>query len=414
MVMAQADQDFLRALGRALLALASAALALLLLVMAYYSVQVPEGANTSHSKTIAGKELSTVMGTTVISGNALEVTELKNHDDKQHVLATVRTTLRADNYPFLSYQIRGWHTGMRINFIWRTAENPRGLSTVPLNRNLAGTSTFNLAGQDNWNGKITEVGLHLVGELRDVPLEISELKLEPHGWQNTVAAIWSEWTAFRGWRGTSINFLQGTPGPAGSATLSPTLATALWCGLSLLLLYVFGAIRRSHKLISYGTTILVPWIALDLLWQNELSTQLKETRHLFSGKSMHEKHQADRDSHIYSYAKRLKEEVLPDAVSRIFILHDSEGHNYDRLKVQYYLLPHNIYNYGRIPPGKAVEPGDFVLLLGDTPDLTYRKDRGQLVWGKHKSLKVVPVDSDRRGQLYKVVPAAAAATAPGG
>ena len=408
------DSEILRTLGGALLALATSALLLVLLIVAYTHMQVPQGANTTHSKAIALDTLVARMGTTGMKGDALEVTALDTLNNNQHALVSLKTSLRAENYPFLTYNIEGWHAGMRVNVIWRSARNPRGLSTAILNRNLDGAAYFNLAGQDNWKGTITEVGLHLQGELRDEPIEIDRLTLEPHGWRNTLSTIWSEWTAFRGWTGKSINFLNGTPGPPGSAILSPTLAMALWAGLSLALLFAFGVFRRRHTLVSYAAAALIPWIALDLLWQSELDTQLQETRYLFGGKSMHERHLADRDSQIYSYTKRLKEEVLPSTPARLFILHDSDDHNYDRLKTQYYLLPHNIYNYGRLPPGKSVKPGDFVLLLGDIPGLKYREDRNQLVWGRGKSLSVSQLDTDSRGRLFKAVPARSANKDRGG
>ena len=399
------DGEFLRTLGGALLALATSALLLVLLIIAYAHMQVPQGANTTHSKAIALDTFTTRMGATGIKGDSLEVTALDNLNNNQHALVTLKTSLRAENYPVLAYHIKGWHAGMRVNFIWRSATNPRGLSTAILNRNLGGAAYFNLAGQDNWQGAITEVGLHLQGELRDKPLVIDSLTLEPHGWRNTLSTIWSEWTAFRGWTGKSINFLNGTPGPPGSAILSPTLAMALWAGLSLALLFGFGVFRRSHQLLSYGLAIILPWIALDLLWQNELDTQLHETRYLFGGKSMHERHLADRDSQIYTYTKRLKEQVLPSAPARLFILHDSEGHNYDRLKVQYYLLPHNIYNFGRVPPIPGVTSGDYILVLGDIADLEFQERSGRLIWGEGNWLGVRRADQDSIGNLYKVMPA---------
>ena len=88
---------------------------------------------------------------------------------------------------------------------------------------------------------------------------------------------------------------------------------------------------------------------------------------LFSGKTMHERHLADEDSEFYSYAKRLKAEVLPAKPSRIFILHESLEHDYERLKTQFYLLPHNIYNYGRFPQKEQPQCRRFYSHSGNCP-----------------------------------------------
>ena len=47
-------------------------------------------------------------------------------------------------------------------------------------------------------------------------------------------------------------------------------------------------------------------MAVDQLWQLELGTQLQETRLCFRWQTTHQKHLADLDGQIYSYAKRRK------------------------------------------------------------------------------------------------------------
>ncbi len=394
------DTEFVRSLGRSLLALAASALVLFLIFLAVTAAQTPEGANSSYSKVISGKQLKTVMGTTTMKGDALEITALKPYKEAQRAIVVSRTTFNAGNYPFLKYQIKGQHPGVKVYLIWRTAANPRVMSSARLHWNMDKPSTINLGNDINWKGTIVEVGVDVIGELRDQPLTLSPLALVAQNRRAIMSSIWSEWTAFRGWTGRSINYLQGTPG---TATLSPTIAMAAWAGIALIFLFGLGALRQDHRLSSYGAVILIPWIALDLLWQSELCTQLEETEYLFGGKTMQEKHLVDIDRHIYAYAMRLKDEVLPSSAARIFILHDSDGPNFDRLKTQYYLLPHNIYNYGRTPPARAVRPGDYVLVLGEVPGLAYQPDQGRLVWADQNGLTVTLADSDPSGKLYEVV-----------
>lgn len=406
MEITQQDRDFLSAFGSALLALAASALILLAGSYIYYKISAPGGGGNTYSKTIPGKQFKPIMGTAETEGDQLKITGFKTHDHNAHALVSLKTKFRAENYPLLAYQFEGWHTGMRINFIWRTTNSGRRLSTTILNRSLDDPGILNLAKEPNWRGSVTEIGFHVVGGKRDKVLEIPEITLEPSNWWRWLQSAWSEWMAFKGWSGTSINFLQGTPGAPGSATLSPTVAMALWSGLGLLCLFAVCAIQSRHNPISYGIVILIPWIAMDLSWQGELQTQLTETKTTFAGKSMHQKHLADSDRHIYMHAQRLKAEALPTSPARVFILHESGGHNYERLKTQYYLLPHNVYNFGKVPPSHGIHPGDYILALGPSPELTFDPKYSRLSWSGGNDLEVELIDTDPLGQLYRVSPAA--------
>ena len=406
MEITQQDRDFLSAFGRALLALAASALILLAASYIYYKINASEGGGNTYSKTIPGKQFTTIMGSAETEGDQLRITGFKTHDHQAHALVSLKTNVRAENYPLLAYQFEGWHTGMRINFIWRTANSGRRLSTTILNRSLDDPGIFNLAKEPNWRGTVTEIGFHVVGGKRENVLTIPEITLEPSNWWRWLQSAWSEWTAFKGWSGTSINFLQGSAGAPGSATLSPTVAMALWSGLGLVCLFTVCAVQSRHNPISYGIVILIPWMAMDLSWQGELQTQLAETKTTFAGKSMHQKHLADSDKSIYIHAQRLKAEALPTSPARVFIVHESEGHNFERLKTQYYLLPHNVYNFGNVPPSHGIYPGDYILALGSSPKLTFEPDSNRLSWRGGSGLEVKLIDNDPLGQLYQVSPAA--------
>jgi hypothetical protein len=248
------------------------------------------------------------------------------------------------------------------------------------------------------------VGVHLEGDLRDSPLVIPGLTFAPHGWQARLSSIWSEWTGFRGWSPKSINFLRGSSGPIAMETLSPVLAGALWAGSALLILAVFNRFRGSSDRVGYVIAVAIPWILIDLLWQRDLTAQLDDTRHLFAGKSIAERHLADIDGHIYQYARRLKGDVLPPGNQKIFILHDSSDFNFERLKMQYYLLPHNVFNYGKSPPKRYTREGDLILVLGQVNGLDYDDIKERLVWGDRGRLPVELVDMSDMGSLYRVRP----------
>jgi hypothetical protein len=398
-----ADRAFAHSLGLAIGALVvSAGILLVAVFLVYATAQMPDGGKTSTSRTVNGSQLTARIGTSRVAGEASLVTGLKPSHHKGDALLSHHTRFQAESYPYLSFRFEGLNRGQNLWFIWRTAGNPNQLYRMPMPHRVDGATTFNLSLHPDWRGTVTEVGIHLQGDLRGEPLVIPGLKFETHGIKNLLAVIWSEWTGFKEWTLTSINFLKGTPGPAQQETLSPTLAIASWAGGALLLLYFIGRKKRRHLYTSYAAAVMIPWICLDQLWQRDLSSQLAETRYLFGGKSMEEKHLADIDSHLYQYVKRLKEHILPPKDQRVFILHDSSGHNFDRLKVQYYLLPHNIFNYGRFPNNEASRPGDYILWLGQISGLNYDSENSELTWGDGESLRVDMLDQDKLGLLFIV------------
>jgi hypothetical protein len=353
----------------------------------------------SQPHTINGGELTVRLGAGEKTREGTLLLTGMSQDNR--AILTSRTSIVANSDPFIEYSLSNAHPGEVIYLIWRTAEDPEEVSRARLHWNGGKSTTYNVAKHKKWRGHITELGFDIYGDLRDQPLIISSLKALPYSAKATLASIWSDWTAFEIWKQASINYLRGAPK---SALLSPTVAMAAWAGLALLLVALFGWLKRAHQPISYAAVVLIPWIALDCLWQVRLNTQLAETKFLFKGKSQQERHLEDVDSHIYSHANYLKKEVLPLAEQRIFLLHDSDGLNKERLKTQYYLLPLNIYNYGRFPRPKATRSGDYILALGRIPGLDYDKRRQLLLWGDNKTLNAERVDQHPRGTLYRVLP----------
>lgn len=402
------EQAYRRLWWSCSLALVALAISALLLIFAYLLLSpdariYSPGGSVNAARVINAGDLVTRIGAADARDNAsLAVTRLAG----DRALLTQHLTLQAGDYGFLQYSMVGRNPSQRIYLIWRTAENPADIFNQALSWSEDRTSTLRLEGHPDWRGTITEIGLDIYGELRDQPLVIADLQLSPGSFTGLLSAIWTQWTAFTGWSQKSINYL-GNPR---SELPTATQAAAAWTALAIILLYIARAPRRAEPLVVLAVTILVPWLTLDLLWQRELNTQQAETRYLFSGKTMHERHLADEDSDIYSYVKHLKTNVLPDTPSRIFILHDSVEHDYERLKSQYYLLPHNIYNYGRFPKVKNLVQGDFILVLGTMPGLSYSEGSQTLTWGKGQKLEARLLDRDERGLLL-VIPSATAGPA---
>ena len=353
---------------------------------------------------IGADNLRLILGQGEYADQTLALQQLTD-TDKRSIISAGRLSLDASSYPFLQYTINNLQPGLDLLFYWRTRDNPQQISTATLYWSGEGPTYFNLTKEAEWKGHIIEIGLLIYGDLRNQPLEIVELGLYPYSAKALWSTIWSEWTAFEGWSQRSINYLVGT---APKSILSPTIATSAWCGLAIFLygtwcLAVAIKTRKKPKIsiIVLTTIVLIGWITLDFKWQIELFRQLSDTKYLYAGKTIDEKNLAAEDGDLYAYIKHLKTDVLPEDPVRIFILHDSEGHNYWRLRAQYHLLPHNIYNYGRYPQPKHIRNGDWILLLGDIEGLFYNSGTETLSWANNQQLSASLKDDHPLGRLLQ-------------
>jgi len=331
-------------------------------------------------------------------GRALAVTELRPGVDDGRAIATVLRRFNAADFPVMEYKLAGRHLETYVYFIWRTAEDPETVfnTLLPLNAGKGGTLV--LSEQESWTGKITEIGFDIYGKLPE-PLLIKSLTFLPlpQTWQAALADVWREWLVGGSWSQRSVHTLMATHRPSG---LSPVIAISAWSGLAFLLLALARLMARPPRPLSFLFAVVLPWLALDLLWQSSLSHRLDETRYLFAGKTQTEKHLANYDSDLYRYAAHLKADVLPAPGTRIFLLEDTAHRTYRRLRAQYYLLPHNLYNYDRFPRPEQTEPGDYILVLGEVPGLAYKQ--GALRWDK-KSLPAELIDVHSMGSVYRIV-----------
>jgi len=395
------NPQIFRSAGEALLALSASAILLVGLFLAYNIFQNPDGAGSA--KNILAGPIKSSMGAAQVVNGQIQITGFKKYKNEQHAIVSTKTSFDADAYSYLNYELANRHAAQQYNLVWGRANYPGKLYTTPLHWNTGGASTVKLMDHPNWKGKIAGVGIHLTGEPRQAPTAITHLTLVPNNWQWALENIWSEWTAFRGWTPRSINYLFGTPR---DSSLSPALAFTAWSMLAMLLLFLASIVTMRRIFGACIVVVAVPWIILDLLWQRELLTQLNETRYLFGNKTIAERHLADSDGPIYLYATRLKEEVLPSSTERIFLTHLSDMRNFERLKTHFYLLPHNIYNFGNQPPVSAARAGDYVLALGKQPGLRFEEQVGRLTWESGDSLPASLIDRDPQGVLYKIGPVA--------
>jgi len=285
------NRAFLLGLGKALLALAASAA----ILMAAFAIFYPHTPSSSvQNRVISGNELSVVFGGARKSSHALQLGELS--EDGRAILARP-IRFQAKDYPFVELSILDRSPGQTIYLLWRSKENPKKTVNALLYWNENEPVTIDMSKNKAWRGEITELAFDIYGDLRGQPIEFQQLILKPYSLSTSLSATWSEWKTYRGWTQKSAHHLRGTQT---KSALSPTLVAASWAGLALLLLICAGSLHLGpHKIAlqlpAMAAAVLIPWIALDLLWQSELETQLDETKVLFAGKTQHEKHLAERE-----------------------------------------------------------------------------------------------------------------------
>lgn len=386
---------------RSLLALAISALILLAVFAFYTQREHRDGAAHPAPLILSGKSLQPLAGTAKVAGEALEFTGYEPRGGEFVAIAVHTDRIHAEDFPLLRYQVDTDFPGPALKLIWRTEAEPDALKSADLQGTDGESAWLELSRYPDWVGPVLEIGVYAYTSDEADALSIAHLTLEPADWRGNLASYWADLTGYRGWTSRTINLMYGA---VDMKVLSPVLVAAAWSALAVILLLASGIFTRIQAG-ALAAAVVLPWIMLDLLWQKELMTQLIQTRDQFAGKTLEEKHLADVDRHIYRYIMRLKQEVLPEQPSRILILHDSYSHNFARLKAQYYLLPHNAYNYGRVPPDYGLETIDYVLVLGEVPRLEYDAGTQTLRWKKGKrSLPVELLDDDFMGRLYRILP----------
>ena len=76
--------------------------------------------------------------------------------------------------------------------------------------------------------------------------------------------------------------------------------------------------------------------------------------------------------------------------------------DFDRLKLQYYLLPHNLHNLYNSPRWQYVEHGDYLLFLNPIDVPPYDADKKKLIIDGDRLLDAELVHQHPRGQLFRI------------
>ena len=292
-------------------------------------------------------------------------------DEPGVALATLSPpAFQAENYPAVRWHVSSAKPDTKVEFLWRTSENPNRIFARELEWVGNSVAPLQMHGDANWRGQIMELMLMV-----HAPLVIEAVKVEP-----PLVIVWREWFGAEQWLGTSINFMGGNEPRQWLAPL-PFIAVAL----ALAMLGYWLLAWRKTLVFDLGIVwvlVFIAWFALDMRWQIDLWHKLSLTQQRYAGKSWKEKHLAAEDGPLFGLMQQIKA-MLPSSTSRVFVFSDDE---YMRYRSAYHLYPFNVFATDNLLPEGYFKSGDFIIILGKD-EVEFDTSHNLLTWGPKQQLK---------------------------
>ncbi len=305
-----------------------------------------------------GKQLRVGTGTVVAAGDALTISA--NPNGRIFVSIDARG-IQLDDFTRIGIEFEAVPRGAQVFIAWKTASGQEGLRQFPAPTAPEALS-LSMACESTWTGAAGEIGLGILIPAGNTASVKSISLLAPTLLSAYLDRL-REWTAFRGWRASDINFYTGTHIADQSCAPVPLFALALGMALTAYLgwLLVSGKRARFNWRVA-GGLLLACWISLDLMWQVRLGAQVADTRAVFAGKDSTEKLMSSGDATVVSLAAAVKAALQGDS-PRVFLASDND---YGAMLSAYYLAPVNTYwhRHGpELPDHQYLATGDYILLV---------------------------------------------------
>ncbi len=337
-----------------------------------------------------------------IEGNEKGLTIKRLDARGSAAVALESANLDGDLYVRLRLETSGSGSTTRIGLAWQATEGDRSPQVLWLPAPGEGSIDLSLKDHARWNGGITRVILIIQGRLPS-PLFIHRITLSPvsPGLTSLLDQLAGEWTAFTGWKQSSINFL--TAGKY-QGLISPVLAVALWTATSLLL-YILarGYWGGAWRLAPFVIIPLTGWVVLDARWQWDFLRQVEATHTQFAGKSPTEKRLAAEDRALFQLAQRIKHAVV-EKPGRLWLLApmDENRYRFLRIRLNYLLLPLNVSAHWSLPPAAGVRAGDHLFVWRGHAGIRWDVHDGKVSWEGQDGLAAEKVLSTGDGDLFRI------------
>ncbi len=383
-------------LHRAALLLGAAALALC--VLGYLALAVP-GAWFPDASPIAwtARDLRLAEGGAALANDEFVVSAA--HPRTGIALVTVTTDFRARDYPAIAWTTIDVADNADVQMIWRTDYAPLKINTITVPVAAGRLLPVVTAGDPNWVGRITGLALSIRGPLAQ-PLRIRGVTAKPMGIAGVMSDRISEWLAFEGWTGTSINTVTGGA-DIQELPLPPLLAVALALAAGVWLAWAWR--RRAAAAFPAVLTVLflASWALLDARWMWNFVRQVRETAVQYAGKDWHGRRLAAEDGTLFAFIENVRGR-LPASPARVFMLADA---HYFRGRGAYHLYPYNVYFdpwQNTTPPPTLLHAGDYVVVY-QRRGVQYDAAQKRLRWDGGSPLAAELLFAERGGALFRIL-----------
>lgn len=290
--------------------------------------------------------------------------------------------------------------GVRAGVYWQSSESRR-LQSTPLVETADGSHTARLRGHPGWKGTIAEIGLAFLGRNAG-SFTVNGLELVPLSWSETLKAYSVGLTDLETWSQRSINSLVY---PSSLMGATPTLVAAMLVFAAVIVVAIlFLLLRKKTGFASVALGVFVTvWLLLDARWQWVLAQNLSQARELYAEIPHEQKNLFGQDAQLQQLASLLKTRMLPEEPKRVFIYDTGGRRSFNRLRLHYHLLPHNIHSLGKQPNPEFVKSGDYIVSIGPIPGVRYDSaERAMFVDGKG-SIPSEQLHRSRIATVYRVI-----------
>ena len=213
---------------------------------------------------------------------------------------SVRTNFRAEDYPFIKFDLEGLTRFTDASVYWRRAAEPEELYELPLNRSGDEvTQVAMVSGGEHYKGLITELVIVFFdgpakgfSDNNDVDIVIKQVELRPFSAKAVAGQIWEDWVNPPLWQGYSNNIVRGIHR---NGMVFPNLVLNLLVATSAMVLLIarLSTPTKWRASLSVSRTVLVViglcWVMGDSLrWQWRIE-QLIDTHERYAGLPLEER-----------------------------------------------------------------------------------------------------------------------------
>ena len=345
-----------------------------------------------------GRELSLTRGAGGFTAGAMA---LIAPDATRTVVVSLHTTLRAQDYPVVAWNVTAIPDGVEAALLWYNDLQPSRLFSRPLTVEAGRIAPALLRADPHWIGRIDGLALVLRGSFAE-PITVHGVAARPMSAAQVLGDRLGEWLAFEPWNGASINTLTGG---ADAQDLPLPILLAAVVGVAAL---AFAALARWKPEVlgpAQGSVIaaffVAAWFILDARWQWNLVRQVEGTYRQYAGKSWQDRHLAAEDGPLFAFIEKVRAK-LPAPPVRVFMVADA---HYFRDRGAYHLYPYNVYFdpwSNTTPPSSAVHAGDY-LVVYQRRGVEYNAAEQSLRWDGSPPVKAELVLLDGPGSLFRIL-----------